>query len=175
MSHSGDIGSCVNPGVRGSPAQASTPSHALRLTVKRRRSRVPDADCAHPGNVGSAVPRRSRAAGARGPASPRGNEGMGEIGSRHGSRRAATLTGVCLAALASGSARAADTATPIKHLIVVFQENIAFDHYFGTYPNALNRPGEPAFHAAPGTPPVSGLTAALLTHNPNKADPRRLG
>src|SRR3954453_17921370 len=45
----------------------------------------------------------------------------------------------------------------------------------GTYPNALNRPGEPAFRATPGTPTVSGLTAALLTRNPNKADPRRLG
>src|SRR3954467_3811570 len=104
-----------------------------------------------------------------------GDEGVGEIGSRHGSRRAATLTGLCLAALASGSARAGDTAPPIQHPIVGFQENIAFDHYFGTYPNALNRPGEPAFHAAPGTPTVSGLTAALLTHNPNKADPQRLG
>ena len=28
------------------------------------------------------------------------------------------------------------TATPIKHLVVIFQENVSFDHYFGTYPNA---------------------------------------
>jgi len=27
-----------------------------------------------------------------------------------------------------------DTATPIKHLVVIFDENISFDHYFGTYP-----------------------------------------
>src|SRR6202163_3973384 len=44
------------------------------------------------------------------------------------------------------------TATPIKHLVVLFQENISFDHYFGTYPNAANPPGEPPFTALPGTP-----------------------
>jgi phospholipase C len=27
------------------------------------------------------------------------------------------------------------TATPIKHLVIIFQENISFDHYFATYPN----------------------------------------
>ena len=37
------------------------------------------------------------------------------------------------------------TATPIKHLVVIFQENVSFDHYFGTYPNAANPQGEPAF------------------------------
>jgi phospholipase C len=26
------------------------------------------------------------------------------------------------------------TATPIKHVVVIFQENVSFDHYFGTYP-----------------------------------------
>jgi phospholipase C len=30
------------------------------------------------------------------------------------------------------------TKTPIKHLVVVFNENRSFDHYFGTYPNAIN-------------------------------------
>src|ERR1700754_4237944 len=40
---------------------------------------------------------------------------------------------------------AAQTATPIKHLVVIFQENRSFDHYFGTYPNATNPAGEPAF------------------------------
>jgi len=71
-------------------------------------------------------------------------------------------------------AAAQATATPIKHLIVVFQENVSFDHYFGTYPKALNLPGEPPFLAAPGTPSVNGLTEALLLHNPNKANPSRL-
>ena len=41
--------------------------------------------------------------------------------------------------------------TPIKHVVVIFQENVSFDHYFGTYPNAANTDGQ-AFHAAPGTP-----------------------
>jgi phospholipase C len=59
------------------------------------------------------------------------------------------------------------TATPIKHLVVIFQENISFDHYFGTYPNALNLSGENPFHAEPGTPTVNGYSPALLTHNPN--------
>jgi phospholipase C len=58
------------------------------------------------------------------------------------------------------------TATPIKHLVVIFQENVSFDHYFGTYPNAANTDGNP-FHAKPGTPAVNGLTPALLTNNPN--------
>jgi phospholipase C len=30
------------------------------------------------------------------------------------------------------------TATPIKHVVVVFGENISFDHYFGTYPGTNN-------------------------------------
>ena len=59
------------------------------------------------------------------------------------------------------------TATPIKHLVVIFQENISFDHYFGTYPNALNPPGEPVFKAASGTPAVNGFTDGLLFSNPN--------
>ena len=33
------------------------------------------------------------------------------------------------------------TATPIKHLIVIFQENVSFDHYFGTYPKAVESAG----------------------------------
>ena len=73
-----------------------------------------------------------------------------------------------------GLAVAQTTATPIKHLIVVFQENVSFDHYFGTYPKALNLPGEPPFVPAAGTPSVNGLTEALLLHNPNKANPSRL-
>jgi phospholipase C len=59
------------------------------------------------------------------------------------------------------------TATPIQHLVVVFQENVSFDHYFGTYPNATNPAGEPQFHAKPGTPTVNGYSNALLTNNPN--------
>ena len=35
------------------------------------------------------------------------------------------------------------TTTPIKHLVVIFQENVSFDHYFATYPEATNPNGEP--------------------------------
>ena len=66
------------------------------------------------------------------------------------------------------------TTTPIKHLVVIFQENVSFDHYFGTYPNAANPAGEPAFHAAPNTPTVNGLSGSLLTNNPNESNPQRL-
>jgi phospholipase C len=66
---------------------------------------------------------------------------------------------------------AAQTATPIKHLVVIFQENRSFDHYFGTYPNATNPAGEPAFTKAAGTPTPIGLTAALLQGtSPTKAN-----
>ncbi len=57
--------------------------------------------------------------------------------------------------------------TPIQHLVIIFGENISFDHYFGTYPKALNPPGEPLFKAVLNTPAVNGLTPALLTKNPN--------
>lgn len=59
------------------------------------------------------------------------------------------------------------TSTPIKHLVVIFQENVSFDHYFGTYPFAANPRGEPAFYAKPFTPSINGLTHRLLTQNPN--------
>ncbi len=54
-----------------------------------------------------------------------------------------------------------DTTTPIKHLVVIFQENVSFDHYFGTYPYATNPGGEPAFNPLPGTPVVNGIQGGL--------------
>jgi phospholipase C len=74
------------------------------------------------------------------------------------------------------------TTTPIKHLVVIFDENVSFDHYFGTYPYAANTDGT-KFTAAPGTPSVNGLynkitkggpTGPLLTSNPNQYNPERL-
>jgi phospholipase C len=59
------------------------------------------------------------------------------------------------------------TATPIKHLVIIFGENQSFDHYFGTYPLAKNPVGEPPFFPRSFTPPVNGLTFQLLNHNPN--------
>jgi len=69
---------------------------------------------------------------------------------------------------------AVSTTTPIQHLVVIFDENISFDHYFGTYPNALNPEGEPVFTPAANTPNVNGLTPALLFNNQNPAQPFRL-
>ncbi len=62
----------------------------------------------------------------------------------------------------------APTATPIKHLVILFNENVSFDHYFATYPAASNPPSEPNFTAARDTPTVNNLaTAHLLTNNAN--------
>jgi phospholipase C len=55
----------------------------------------------------------------------------------------------------------APTATPIKHVVVIFQENVSFDHYFGTYPNALNLSGETPFTAKPRTPRANNLANPL--------------
>jgi phospholipase C len=66
------------------------------------------------------------------------------------------------------------TTTPIKHLVVIFDENNSFDHYFGTYPYAANVAGEPAFHRRRETPSVNGLTPELILHNPNGVQPFRL-
>jgi phospholipase C len=77
--------------------------------------------------------------------------------------------------------------TPIRHVVEIFQENVSFDHYFGTYPEAANGDGQ-SFHALPHTPAVDGLTPAtssslplglrhsanLLTTNPNASLPQRL-
>jgi phospholipase C len=63
------------------------------------------------------------------------------------------------------------TATPIKHLVVIFNENRSFDHYFGTYPKALNQggDGEPVFTAAKNTPAANNYESnpTLLSNNPN--------
>ena len=72
------------------------------------------------------------------------------------------------------------TTTKIKHLVVIFGENISYDHYFGTYPGSANLTGEaPAPSAAApsnnnlstpldptaGFAPISG--SDLLNMNPN--------
>jgi phospholipase C len=69
------------------------------------------------------------------------------------------------------------TATPIEHLVVIFQENVSFDHYFATYPFSANTDGT-TFNPADGTPSVNGLgtlvgglpSGVLLTNNPNKGN-----
>jgi phospholipase C len=72
-------------------------------------------------------------------------------------------------ALAKNAPIHAQTATPIKHVVVIYQENVSFDHYFGTYPHATNPIGEPKFRAKKGTPTDINTVenAGLLTNNPN--------
>ncbi len=83
-------------------------------------------------------------------------------------------------------AAASATATPIRHLVVIFQENVSFDHYFGTYPRAANTSGQP-FNAGHGSnvnnlanTRGAGGEGTLLTNNPNRdasgnqVNPRRL-
>jgi phospholipase C len=58
------------------------------------------------------------------------------------------------------------TATPIKHLVVIFQENVSFDHYFGSYPNALNDAGETPFVAlATTSKSINNLLTPLDVNN----------
>jgi len=86
----------------------------------------------------------------------------------------------------AGGNHPATTTTPIKHVVVIFQENVSFDHYFATYPKAANTPGEtlqgtatpaPAFTAAGNTPKgINTLANAglLAPNNPNSVQPSRL-
>src|SRR5450759_5774320 len=89
------------------------------------------------------------------------------------------MTAAALPAVALGGdirSAASATTTPVKHLVVIFQENVSFDHYFATYPKASNPAGEPQFSPRPGTPSVNGLNATLLApNNTNSAQPFRLG
>jgi phospholipase C len=60
--------------------------------------------------------------------------------------------------------------TAIQHVVVIFGENISFDHYFGTYPNAANTGGS-TFTAAAGTPTNINnyvTNPNLLSANPNE-------
>jgi phospholipase C len=95
---------------------------------------------------------------------------------------AAVATAACVIALHAGPTSAnpspqhhgGGTTTPIKHLVVIFGENISFDHYFATYPQAANTDGT-TFHAAKQTPKADTLAnAGLLDQNPNLYKPTRL-
>src|ERR1700742_3646284 len=58
----------------------------------------------------------------------------------------------------------------IKHIVVIYGENVSFDHYFGTYPNAANTGGT-SFTPAAGPPTnINNYISnpSLLTANPNE-------
>ena len=71
-----------------------------------------------------------------------------------------------LAFAAAQNPSVAMTTTPIQHVVIIFGENISFDHYFGTYPKAANPPDNRALwrgrHAL-----RERLIPGLLTNNPN--------
>jgi phospholipase C len=92
---------------------------------------------------------------------------------------AATAAGIAVFQLQPSAAappidRSAHTTSPIKHVVVIFDENVSYDHYFGTYPTAANSDGTP-FMARPGTPANNNLvTSGALKNNPNTYAPTRL-
>ena len=92
---------------------------------------------------------------------------QGCIGSSSSSAPAASTPAASSAPTAVSAQDALATATPIKHIVVIFNENVSFDHYYGTYPVATNPAGETPFTALPNTPVPNELSGTLLTANPN--------
>jgi phospholipase C len=103
---------------------------------------------------------------------------------------ACTLGGTLALASTGGQSgyvhAAAEVRTPIRHVVVIFQENVSFDHYFGTYPHAANTSGQSFFGSGHvkvdnlATTGGAGGKGTLLTNNPNRdaagnqVNPRRL-
>src|ERR1700761_3556469 len=96
------------------------------------------------------------------------------------SEAATTTTGAKAPLTLTNVARYTDdlqTATPIKHLVIIYNENVSFDHYFATYPHATNPEGEPGFNPLPRPITLGGdiretaldnlSNNRLLTNNPN--------
>ncbi|MER6329537.1 alkaline phosphatase family protein [Streptomyces sp. NPDC001034] len=111
---------------------------------------------------------------------------MASRGRRAATRSLVALAGVAALTALGGNAPgwaatpahvhgASSTATPIKHVVVLFDENISFDHYFATYPKAANTDGT-KFTASKHTPKdIDTLAhAGLLENNPNQYAPKRL-
>jgi phospholipase C len=71
----------------------------------------------------------------------------------------------------TGQGAAEDTAQiPINHIIYIIQENITFDHYFGTYPGADGIPADVKLAFRPGGKPKFGpfhLAKTAIPHDLN--------
>jgi phospholipase C len=89
------------------------------------------------------------AQGQQGPQGPQGPAGPAGPGAEGG------------AGPVTDPAASLPTATKIKHLVVIFGENVSFDHYFGSYPKAANNAGESPFVAQPNTPTPNNLVTPL--------------
>ncbi|WP_405906201.1 alkaline phosphatase family protein [Streptomyces sp. NBC_00828] len=102
---------------------------------------------------------------------------LARVGALLGAAALATAGGAVPASAASGGhhpSGSTHTATPIKHVVVIYDENVSFDHYFATYPQAANTDGT-KFKAASHTPKADNLlNAGLLKENPNLYTPTRL-
>ena len=83
---------------------------------------------------------------------------------------------ILLPASPASAQGSSSTATPIKHVVVIFQENVSYDHYFGTYPLAAPNNDGTVYFGAPSssTPHANGLNPGLLKNNPNLANPFRI-
>jgi phospholipase C len=135
------------------------------------------------GMEGPEGPSKAGAQGSQGPQGPAGPAGeAGANGSNGGTGADASPEA---GPGTTDPATQYTTSTKIKHIVVVFGENISFDHYFGTYPMAANNPGDTTFVAAAGTPTPNNLKTPLdptmnfaalssgvnlLTANPNSVN-----
>jgi phospholipase C len=84
---------------------------------------------------------------------------------------ARALTALAAAVLlvpAGGPARAAEPAprTPIRHLVMLMQENHSFDNYFGTYPDADGIPAGTCMPVRPDKPEKGCVQPHHLTAGP---------
>jgi len=78
------------------------------------------------------------------------------------------VLGLLLVVLAAPTARAADPepTTPIKHFVVLMQENHTFDNYFGTYPGADGPPKNVCMPKVVGDPSSGCVNRVWIGNTP---------
>src|SRR5215469_15381311 len=78
------------------------------------------------------------------------------------------LAALCAVPMAVQAQNAKDI--PIKHFVYIIQENITFDHYFGTYPGADGIPKDVKLSYEPDGPKVYApfhLSSTVVPHDLN--------
>jgi len=63
-----------------------------------------------------------------------------------------------------------DDSNPIKHIVIIMQENHTFDNYFGTYPGANGIPKNVCMPLDPGHPSHDSCVKPFLSTNLSPAD-----
>src|ERR1051325_974320 len=63
-----------------------------------------------------------------------------------------------------------DDSNPIKHIVIIMQENHTFDNYFGTYPGANGIPKNVCMPLDPGHPSHDGCVKPFRSTNLSPAD-----